>query len=103
MKKVKRELPRECWLCHRNGYGDPLDKHHVFGGVNRRKSEQYGAVVYLCHNRCHENGPGAVHRSAETARRLHEEWQRILMDENGWTIGDFRLEFGKSYIDEEAV
>lgn len=103
MKKVKRELPRECWLCHRNGFGDPLDKHHVFGGANRKLSEQYGAVVYLCHQRCHENGPEAVHRNAEVKRRLQEEWQEKLMEENGWTVEDFRLVFGKNYLEDGDV
>lgn len=99
--KVKRELPRECWLCGRNGNGDPLDKHHIFGGGNRKKSEQYGLYVLLCHSRCHENGPEAVHRNPATARRLHEYGQRRAMEEQGWTAEDFRLEFGRNYIDGE--
>ena len=41
----------ECWLCGRNGSVDPLDKHHIFGGPYRKKSEKYGLVVYLCHDR----------------------------------------------------
>ena len=100
MKKVKRELPRECWLCSRNGCGDPLDKHHIFGGANRSKSERYGLYVYLCHNRCHENGPDAVHRNPETAQRLHEYGQRLVMEEQNWTADEFRFEFGKNYLNE---
>lgn len=100
MKKVKRELAHECWLCGRNGCADPLDKHHIFGGGNRRKSEQYGLFVYLCHNRCHENGPEAVHRNPETAQKLHEYGQRLVMEEQGWTVEDFRLEFGRNYLEE---
>lgn len=98
MKKVKRELPHECWLCSRNGCGDPLDKHHIFGGANRSKSERYGLYVYLCHNRCHENGPDAVHRNPETAQRLHEYGQRLVMEEQNWTAEEFRFEFGKNYL-----
>lgn len=98
MKRVKRELPHECWLCGRNGCGDPLDKHHIFGGANRSKSEQYGLYVYLCHNRCHENGPDAVHRNPETAQRLHEYGQRLAMEEQNWTAEEFRFEFGKNYL-----
>ena len=101
MKRIKTyEAPRVCALCHRNGCGDPLDRHHVFGGANRRLSEKYGAVVYLCHQRCHENGPEAVHRNAESKRRLQEAWQEKLMEENGWSVEDFRNVFGKSYIEE---
>ena len=43
---------RECFLCGRNGADDPLDKHHIFGGAYRKKSERYGLTVYLCHDRC---------------------------------------------------
>ena len=100
MKKARYEMPRVCAICGRNGNDDPLDKHHVFGGYNRRLSERYGAVVYLCHNRCHENGPDAVHRNAAAKAALQAEWQERLMEENGWDVEDFRLVFGKSYIDE---
>lgn len=37
-----------CALCGKPGtYLDPLDKHHIFGGSNRRYSEKYGLVVPL--------------------------------------------------------
>lgn len=90
--------PRECWLCGRNGCGDPLDGHHIFGGCNRKKSEQYGLVVYLCHSRCHENGKEAAHKNAETMLRLHQWGQQKVMEEQGWTTEDFIREFGRNYI-----
>lgn len=92
---------RECWLCGRNGQRDPLDKHHIFGGANRKKSEKYGLVVFLCHDRCHENGKHAAHRDPETARRLHEYGQRKAMAEQGWTREEFVLEFGRNYLEED--
>ena len=98
MGRVRRELPQECFLCGRNGCGDPLDKHHIFAGANRKKSEKYGLCVYLCHNRCHENGPEAAHRNRETMQKLHEYGQRLAMEEQGWTVEEFRLEFGRNYI-----
>ena len=42
---------KRCFLCGRNDTGDPLERHHIFGGANRKKSEKYGLVVYLCGNR----------------------------------------------------
>ena len=92
---------RECFLCGRNGSGDPLDKHHIFGGAFRKKSERYGLTVYLCHDRCHENGPEAAHRNAGTMRTLREYGQRKAMEENGWSVADFIREFGKNYLDGE--
>lgn len=89
---------RQCFLCGRNGNVDPLDKHHIFGGANRKKSEQYGAVVYLCHQRCHENGKEAVHKNRETELRLKQYGQLKVMGEQGWTEEEFRAEFGKSWL-----
>lgn len=89
---------KECWLCGKNGYSDKLDKHHIFGGAMRKKSEKYGLTVYLCHNECHIFGKNAVHNNYETMQRLHEYGQRKAMKENGWSIDEFRKQFGKNYI-----
>jgi len=105
--KMKRyEAERACWLCGRNGCADVLDKHHIFGGAFREKSEKLGLVVWLCHHDCHIFGPEAVHRNSETMQRLHEYGQKLAMDRFGWDIEDFRLEFGKNYLptaEERAV
>ena len=89
---------RRCWLCGATGGLDPLDHHHIFGGSNRKKSEKYGLVVDLCHNRCHIFGKEAVHQNAETMQKLHEYGQRLAMEQQGWTVEEFRCVFGKSYI-----
>lgn len=97
---MKRQPMRgqSCWLCGRNGNMDPLDGHHIFGGSNRKNSEKYGLVVPLCHRRCHEFGPEAVHRSRKTMQALHEYGQRKAMEENGWTAEEFRAVFGRNYL-----
>ena len=93
---------RTCWLCGKNGCGDPLDKHHIFGGTAyRKKSERYGLTVYLCHDSCHENGEESVHRNPDTRARLQEYGQRKAMEENGWSVEDFIREFGKNHLREE--
>ena len=89
---------RRCWRCGATGGADPLDRHHIFGGSNRKKSEKYGLVVDLCHHRCHIFGKEAVHQNAETMQKLHEYGQQKAMYEQGWTIDEFRAVFGKSYI-----
>ena len=61
---------RSCWLCGRNGTAEPLDKHHIFGGAYRKKSEKYGLTVYLCHGSCHIFGEKAAHCCRETIDRL---------------------------------
>ncbi len=103
MKRIRRHLGHTCWLCGRNGQSDPLDKHHIFGGALRQKSEACGLYVYLCHSRCHEFGKNAVHANRETARRLHQYGQKLAMREQDWTIEDFRREFGKNYLDDDDL
>ena len=90
---------RKCFLCGRNGSWDRLDRHHIFGGSNRRKSEKYGLVVYLCHNRCHIFGKNAVHKNADLMLKLHQYGQKRWMSEQGKTKEDFIKEFGRNYLD----
>lgn len=84
----------ECPICHR---WLPLERHHIFGGANRRKSEQYGLVIGLCHW-CHNEPPHGAHHNAQTALALHQYGQRKWMEEQGKTIDDFRREFGRNYL-----
>lgn len=89
---------RQCFLCGRNGAEDPLDRHHIFGGAYRKKSEKYGLVVDLCHRRCHEFGRKAVHQNGSVMRQLRRYGQMKAMKEQGWTEEEFIREFGKSYL-----
>jgi hypothetical protein len=91
-------MAMNCWLCGANGYSDPLDKHHIFGGANRKKSERMGLYVYLCHDRCHIFGRYSAHQNKDTMLKLHQYGQRKAMEENEWTTEDFIREFGKNYI-----
>ncbi len=92
-----------CWLCGRNGAQDPLDRHHIFGGPNRAKSERYGLTVYLCHGSCHLYGPTAAHNCRETMDMLHRYGQRLAMERQGWATDEFAREFGRSYLTDEDV
>ena len=89
---------KECWLCGRNGSTDPLERHHIFGGSNRKHSEKYGLVVYLCGNECHRNGKYAAHNNQYIMELLHKYGQGKAMRENHWSIDDFRKIFGRSYL-----
>lgn len=94
------EEGRYCFFCKKNGQGEPLDKHHVFGAAFRKKAEAFGLWVYLCHDSCHENGRMAVHRNARVDRALKAWAQRRAMKHFGWDLVDFRGYFGKNYIEE---
>lgn len=86
----------KCFLCGEWGL---LEDHHIFGGSNRKKSEQYGLKVGLCGIKCHREGPKAVHRCAETAQKIHEYGQYKYMREHNATVDEFRSLFGRNYLD----
>lgn len=86
-----------CFLCGRNGWGDPLEEHHCFGGPNRALSEADGLKVYICGNRCHRNGPGAAHRNAGTANFLKAEAQ-LAWEARYGPREAFLRRYGKNYL-----
>lgn len=89
---------KQCFLCKRNGNGDRLELHHIFSGANRKLSDKYGLVVWLCGERCHRLGEYSAHQNALIAEYLHKYGQRKCMTEQGWTIGKFIEVFGRSYL-----
>ncbi len=95
-KSILQADSTRCWLCRWTG--EPLDKHHVFSGALRKKSEKYGLTVYLCHSSCHIFGPHSAHQSGKTARYLRQQAQRAAMERYGWTTDNFIREFGKNYL-----
>ncbi len=84
----------KCEMC---GQWGNLEKHHVFPGAFRKKSEKYGAVAYLCHT-CHNEPPNGVHFNRFMRLTLQEQTQRKLMEIYGWNIERFIEIFGKNYL-----
>ena len=98
-KSILQTDKRRCYLCGQPAtWNDPLDKHHVFGGARRKKSEKYGLTVYLHHSNCHIYGKYSVHRNGMVSRALKAEAQRKSMQHYGWSEDDFRQIFEKSYL-----
>lgn len=94
---------KQCFICGRNGASDHLDKHHIFGGGLRSKSEKYGLYVYLCGYRCHKFGKFAAHQCKETAEMLHKYGQMKAMLEQGWSCAEYVAEFGKNHLSREEL
>lgn len=89
----------ECALC---GRWAELERHHMIGGTaNRRLSEQYGLVIYLCAE-CHRTGKHAAHRDKGTQILLHRMAQRTWMEEQNATVEDFIHVFGKNFLEGDA-
>lgn len=101
MESILQKDKTKCFICKQNPCGDPLDKHHVFGGALRSKSERYGLFVYIHHNKCHIFGEKAVHKNAEVNRQLQSFAQKKAMKHYGWSVDYFRAKFYKNYIKEE--
>lgn len=97
-RSIVQEDTSRCFLCGMIGYVEPLDKHHIFGGALRNKSERYGLFVYLHHNRCHIFGENAVHKNARINRKLQAFAQKKVMEMYGWSVEDFIKEFYKNYL-----
>ena len=76
-----------------------LERHHIFGGANRKKSDRLGLVVDLCRS-CHNTPPHGVHHNRAMMQQLHEYGQRLAMYQNNWTKQDFIREFGKNYLED---
>lgn len=90
---------KKCFICGRNGNGDPLERHHIFGGANRPLSEKYGLTVWLCGERCHRLGKFSAHQNGGVAEYLHRYGQKKAMQEQGWTADEFCQIFGKNYLE----
>ena len=85
---------RYCVLC---GSSYRIEKHHIFGGALRKKSEKYGLTVDLCHY-CHNEPPNGVHFNKDKMLELKQYGQRKVMEEQGWTTEKFIEEFRKNYL-----
>lgn len=84
-----------CYLCGR--WMKIREKHHIFGGSNRKWSEKYGLTVYLCCE-CHR-GRSGVHFNAEIMDELHKTGQQAF--EKHHTRAEFMKIFGRNYLENE--
>ena len=85
---------KKCLVC---GMTYRLEKHHVFYGfANRRKSDQDGAWVWLCH--AHHTGfKYAVHTNQLLDDRIKQITERRWIKRYG-TEEDFMRRFGRTWL-----
>lgn len=74
----------------------PVERHHIFGGANRKNSEKYGFIVPLRPD-LHPNGVYAGQSAKLIDLKLKTMAQEYFEREYG-TRDDFRHIFGKSYL-----
>ncbi|MBQ4443792.1 MAG: hypothetical protein II896_03925 [Clostridia bacterium] len=87
---------RICYLC---GSTQWMERHHIFGGAFRQKSEHYGLWVYLCHY-CHNEPPNGVHHNRERMDYLRRIGQHAF--EKAYPDKPFAAEFGRNYTGGES-
>ena len=82
---------KKCYICGRTL---DLEKHHcIFGTANRKKADQDGLWVWLCHD-CHYG----VHNANIYAKRsLQQKAQTRWMEEYG-DEQQFIDRFGRGYL-----
>lgn len=94
MKSILQKDETKCFIC---GSWRWLEWHHVFGAALKKKSEQYGMMVRLCHY-CHNEPPFGVHQNKEVRRKLQAYAQKRAMEQHDLTIEEFIRLFGKNYL-----
>ena len=97
MAKSILQKDKEYFLCTRM---QDLEQHHIFGGPNRKNSEEYGLKVYLCHDH-HIYGPEAVHNNAWIRHELQRTAQRLF--EKQHSHKEFMEIFGRNYLDPVEI
>lgn len=90
MRSIISEEKR-CFICHTTAN---LERHHcVFGTANRKKAEEDGLWVWLCHN-CHHG----IHNGNNFAK---ERLQREAQIDWEYEFGDrdaFIQRYGRNYL-----
>lgn len=99
-KSIVQNDEKTCFLCGRNGARDRLEKHHIFGGANRKLSDEDGLFIWICGDRCHRNGRLSAHKSAVTATLLHEIGQKAWEKAYG-SRAEFAKRYGKNFLEAE--
>ena len=107
MDSLIKQREGECYLCSvldlwpKYYPASMLDKHHIFGGPNRKLSEKYGLFVNLCKH--HHIGDikgdrDAVHSPDKNdyGDYLHRLGQTKF--EETHTREEFRAIFGRSWL-----
>lgn len=99
MESIVHQKDGSCFLCeyiHQDyRIHTYLEKHHIFGGPNRKHSERTGLFCWLCPEH-HRTGKEAVHLNKDIRIQLQAHAQRVY--EQTHSREEFMRIFGRSYI-----
>lgn len=94
-KKLWSVFTEDLDHCMFTGFA-PVERHHIFGASNRKRSEYYGFIAPLRPD-LHPNGVFAGAEAKSIDLKLKTMAQEYYEAHYG-TREDFRREFGKSYL-----
>jgi len=90
MKSIVSNAKR-CYICCSE---NNLEKHHmIFGTANRKKADEDGLFVNLCHN-CHQ----AIHNQNIWEKKALQEIAQERWEHCKGTREEFIKRYGKSYL-----
>lgn len=74
-----------------------MHKHHVFGGANRKHSDEDGLVIFLTPE-CHNMSNRGIHNDKEFDLYAKRKAQARWMEYYDKTEEEFRIRYGKSWL-----
>ena len=95
MKKLRSVFTDDMDHCYFTGAA-PVERHHIFGGSERKKSERYGFVIPLRPD-LHPNGAQAGANAHEIDVKL-KQMAQTYFEANYGTRDEFMRIFWKSYL-----
>ena len=95
-KKIKSIIQNEK-VCYITGDTYDLHEHHVFGGAYKAASDRLGLKIYLRPD-WHNMADYGIHFDKELRERIQDEVQRFAMEYYGWTIEQWIIEVGRSFL-----
>ena len=95
MKKLFSVFTEDMDHCMFTGAA-PVERHHIYGGSNRKKCEKYGFIAPLRPD-LHPNGIFVGPEGKSVDLRLKTMAQEYYEKHHG-TREDFIKEFGRSYL-----
>ena len=100
MKKLNSIFTDNMDRCFLTGMMVNIERHHIFGGADRNRSEKYGFIVPL-HQSVHPNGAFRTDTNwKELDHWLKRKCQEYYIEvAHIGTRGDWYSEFGRFYDD----
>ena len=93
MKSILQD-EKKCYITGRK-YG--LHKHHIYGGPNRRISEEHGFYIWLVPE-LHNMSDMGIHFDKAFDLAVKRECQRVY--ESTHTRAEFMALIGRNYLDD---